>query len=62
MTERLISNRHVMEKLGMKSQSTLNRFRGLRGFPKPLEIPGHPKWREADLDEWIRKQARKANA
>lgn len=25
----------------------------LPGFPAPLNLPGHPMWREVDVERWI---------
>ena len=25
----------------------------LRGFPKRVDLPGHPRWREAEVAKWM---------
>jgi predicted DNA-binding transcriptional regulator AlpA len=62
MSECLISIDQVMAKLGIRSPTTLAKMRKMIGFPRPLRLPGRlTRWREADVDGWIRQQAREAN-
>lgn len=54
MPERLLSSEEVCAKLSC-GRSTLVKLRKGRGFPKP-KLLGQRKlrWRESDIDKWIK--------
>lgn len=33
-----------------------------RGFPQPLDLPGHPRWSRAEVDAWFADPRRRAMA
>ena len=59
--ERLLMPEEVMKRLCIKA-TTLHEIRKRTDFPKPVRISGHPRWREADIDEFIRKKSAEAQS
>lgn len=61
-TERLLMPEEVMERLCITSRSTLAEVRKQPDFPKPVRICKAPRWREGDVDEFIRKRSAEAQS
>jgi predicted DNA-binding transcriptional regulator AlpA len=53
----LLSKRQVTELLSI-SKAQLDIWRRKRGFPQPLHILGVNRWRPADIEAWITKNAK----
>ena len=39
------------------SPRTLDRIRKAGGFPRPLDIPGWPRWLAEDVKKWLKSKA-----
>jgi len=63
MTERLLTASALMSKLRISSRTTLSKVRRSEGFPAPIHPTDTrtPRWREADVDDWIRRRSAEAN-
>jgi len=64
MPERLLRKQQVKERLGNMSSDTTFDDAMVRwpDFPRPVDLPGVPRWRESDVDGWIRSLALKESA
>ncbi len=56
MPERLITTAEVMRRLGC-SRTQIHYFRRSGDFPKPIMLGRSVRFRESDLDRWIRERA-----
>ena len=52
---RLITTRDLAERLQV-DRKTVQRWRGERRLPDPIEIGGVVRWRQQDIDEWLDSQ------
>lgn len=56
---KLLSSTEVAAKIGYSIESFRKKIKFVDGFPKPVRITdkSHPKWREEDIEMFIKKVA-----
>lgn len=56
----LLNAREVAQELGYKYDYFLSTVRHWPQIPKPLDLPGQPRWSRAEIEQWARDHARVA--
>lgn len=58
MNKSLLTAKEVADKMGYSYEYFANTVRHWPQIPKPLDLPGHPRWSREEIEEWSRNHPR----